>query len=541
MQVVRTVSSSSAEAYKKPGFKLPPALLDKAVTRLCFVSVISAVSTAAFLVTFELLQPEVASVQRHPLFRLTQLALILVSVAFVVIQRTGVFSKQTILHFGAVFQVLVAFGIAICETGVLTGPRDPVIGVSAAALWLLLCGIIIPATPLMNLFAGTLSALAWPAAYFITQGVFDYEFIGWNRIAVWVMPLALCAFWTNFLNRRIYAMELKSQRAEELGSYTLEKRIGQGGMGEVWRARHRMLARDAAIKLIRPEVVAGQNMRSASLLRRRFEREAQATASLRSPHTVALYDFGVSKDGAFFYVMELLNGIDLQTLVEKYGPMKPGRVKRILIQICDSLEEAHNMGLVHRDIKPRNVIVGNVGGKHDFAKVLDFGLVKCFGKECDATMTLDGVATGTPAYMAPEIAMGRRDIDGRSDIYSLGCVAYFLLTGELVFSESSPTATALAHVQKNPVPPSQRTELPIPSSLERIILRCLEKDPEKRPASAAELAFLLEAAADIPSFDRHAAEEWWAINLPGQSTAPILHVPDVEAEELPELVERPTA
>ena len=517
MHVIRNESSLGAKALKKPGFGLPEAFLDKAVGRLGVVALISAISWPASLATFALLQPETLQALQRPLIRLTHLGIILISVALVALQRSGWFSKQTILHFGSFYQVLIAFGIALCEGALLKGPDYVIVGVSSVTLWILLCGILIPNTPLSNMFAGVFTALAWPAAYFVIRSVLGYEFIGWNLLMVWLMPLVLCAFWTNFLNRHIYAMRVQTQRAEELGSYTLDTLIGQGGMGEVWRARHKMLARDAAVKLIRPEVLAGQNMRNASVIRKRFEREAEATASLRSPHTVALYDFGVAQDGAFYYVMELLEGIDLQALVERYGPLPAGRVKNIMIQVCESLDEAHSLGMVHRDIKPRNIMIGKVGRQYDFAKVLDFGLVKGFAKGNETLLSVEGAATGTPAYIAPEVAMATPNIDGRADLYSLACVAYYLLTGELVFNEHGTTAVVVAHVQKTPLPPSQRTELLIPAGLERIVLQCLEKDPDKRPRSARELARLLEALRDVPPFDRLAAAKWWDINLPGQN------------------------
>jgi serine/threonine-protein kinase len=255
-------------------------------------------------------------------------------------------------------------------------------------------------------------------------------------------------------------------------------------------------------------------MRGEAVIRKRFEREARATAALRNPHTVALYDFGVTQDNMFYYVMELLEGIDLQSMVEKHGPLHPGRVRNILIQVCESLEEAHRLGMVHRDIKPRNIFVSKLGWQHDFAKVLDFGLVKTKLREDESLMTMDGAATGTPAYMAPEVALGGTKVDGRTDIYGLGCVAYFMLTGTLVFNENTPTATALAHVQKTPVPPSERTELPIPAGLEAVILQCLEKDPENRPRSAQDLARKLEALSDVPRFFRDMAATWWETNLP---------------------------
>ncbi len=532
MKVVRAPSTSSAELAKKPGLSLPPKLLDRAVTRLCFISIISAVSTVAYFVASGLLQQEAADVQKHPMMRLLALALVLLSFGFLALQRSGWFSKQVILHLGVVFQILVGYAIAFGESMMLKSGDYPVVGVTATALWLMLCGMLIPNTPLMNVIAGGMTVLAWPAAYWAAMHTFGYEFIGWNRVFMWMVPLVLSAFWTNVLNRNIYSMQLQSVKAEELGSYRLERMIGQGGMGEVWLASHRMLARNAAVKLIRPEILAGQTMRAESVIRKRFEREARATAALRNPHTVALYDFGVTDDHMFYYVMELLEGIDIQSLVEKYGPMHPGRVKNVLIQICESLEEAHRLGMVHRDIKPRNIFLCKLGWQHDFAKVLDFGLVKTALRKDESLMTMDGAATGTPAYMSPEVALGGAQIDGRTDIYSLGCVAYYMLTGQLVFQEATPTAIALAHVQKEPVPPSDRTELPIPAGLERVVLQCLSKDPVERPRSAQDLARRLEALTDVPMYCRDRAAAWWDANLPDPG-AGLEHTPEQSELESP--------
>ncbi len=513
-KIARTYPTNSGDITRNPGIGLPQELLDKAVERLCAVSLISAISAVAFYIAHGLLQPEMAQIQQHPLMRLLAVATVLLGLGFFGLQRAGWVSKQTVIYLGIAFQGLVAYAIAVSETARIDSPKDPVVGVSAVAVWLVLCGMLIPSTPLGNLLGSTLSVLGWIAGYWTSQIVFHHPFIGWNRMVMWMLPLIIGAIWTNVASRRMYSMAVQSHRAEELGSYRLERIIGQGGMGEVWLASHRVLARQAAVKLIRPEVLSGQSMQAEEVIRKRFEREARATATLRNPHTVALWDFGSTQDGVFYYVMELLEGADLQTLVERFGPMHPGRVRNVLIQVCESLEEAHRLGMVHRDIKPRNIFLCKLGWQHDFSKVLDFGLVKTLMQGDDTLMTAAGAATGTPAYMSPEVALGARDIDGRSDIYGLGCVAYFMLTGQLVFTEGNSTAMALAHVQKEPVAPSQRTELPIPAGLERIILQCLAKDPEDRPKTVRELARRLEALHDTPAFCRDMAASWWETNLP---------------------------
>jgi serine/threonine-protein kinase len=310
-------------------------------------------------------------------------------------------------------------------------------------------------------------------------------------------------------------------QARQLGSYRLVDRLGKGGMGEVWRAKHQMLVRPAAIKLIRPGALgtAQTDDSSDSHILRRFEREVQATASLQSPHTISVYDFGVTDEGSFYYVMELLDGLDTDTLVEKFGPLPEGRVVNLLKQVCDSLAEAHHHGLIHRDIKPANIFVCRWGLKHDFVKVLDFGLVKTAeeSKRDDAKLTAQGVATGTPAYMAPEVALARPDLDGRLDIYSLGCVAYWLVTGKQVFEADTPMALALKHVKDEPVPPSRRTEMEIGAEVEKMIMSCLEKEPSKRPQSAQDLLARLEACPVSDPWDSKRAGDWWEKHLPETS------------------------
>jgi len=300
-------------------------------------------------------------------------------------------------------------------------------------------------------------------------------------------------------------------KAREAGSYELTELIGRGGMGEVYKAKHRMFARAAAIKLIRPEVLAGQDDEAADLAVKRFRREAEAAANLRSPHTVEIYDFGISDDRTFYFVMELLDGMDLESLVRQHGPLPAARVIHIVTQVCDSLEEAHRAGLVHRDIKPANIHVGPLGLRNDFVKVLDFGLVKPFAatNSDQSLATVAGQITGTPAYMAPEMALGDV-VDGRADIYALGCVTYYLLTAELVFNADSSMQMMARHLKSTPRMPSQRAN-GIPRALDELVVACLAKDPKDRPQSAAELARRLEAI-DTPAWGDDDAARWWSAN-----------------------------
>ena len=315
------------------------------------------------------------------------------------------------------------------------------------------------------------------------------------------------------VSRVTYGLRQQVAEANELGQYVLEEKIGGGGMGEVWRARHRLLIRPAAIKLIRPQMSGDRE-----LLLRRFEREARATAALKSPHTVQLYDFGATDDGRLYYVMELLDGLDLDTLVRQYGPVPAERVVHILRQVCSSLQDAHVNGLVHRDIKPANVVVSRAGTTFDFAKVLDFGLVKLdttrISEDDAVKLSTEGITSGTPAFMAPEVVLGVGDTDHRVDLYALGCVAYWLLTGKLLFEGGSVVEVMVHHAHTPPPKPSTTSELPIPAPLEDLVMECLEKDPARRPASAEAVSTRLDAVSVEPAWTVERAERWWAMHRP---------------------------
>ncbi|HWA15865.1 MAG TPA: serine/threonine-protein kinase, partial [Gemmatimonadales bacterium] len=291
-------------------------------------------------------------------------------------------------------------------------------------------------------------------------------------------------------------------------SYNLEEKLGEGGMGQVWRARHRMLARPAAIKLMHGRSRHGEDIPATAV--QRFEREAQTIASLRSPHTVDLFDFGVDERGVFYYVMELLEGLDTDKLVRRYGPLPAPRVIHLLRQICHSLSEAEARGLVHRDIKPANIFLCRYGEEFDFVKVLDFGIVKAIDRTAgpQGFETAENVVPGTPAFMAPEQVLGSV-IDHRTDIYATGCVAYWLLTGQQVFEAPTSLGLLAAHTQRQPTPPSSRSELPIPTALDALVLACLAKDPAARPQSARELARRLAEIDGSDGWNQEKAKEWW--------------------------------
>jgi serine/threonine-protein kinase len=342
-----------------------------------------------------------------------------------------------------------------------------------------------------------------------------------------VLPYVMVTLMAYAGSRAVHRLAAEVGRARELGSYRLVERLGVGGMGEVWRAKHRLLARPAAIKVISPDKMGDIGSERRETILARFEREAQATAAMRCPHTVELYDFGRTDDGAFYYVMELLDGLDGQTLVDTHGPLPAERVAYLLRQVCHSLGEAHDQALIHRDIKPANVFVCRYGREVDWVKVLDFGLVKGSpDPERDVRLTGDGYVGGTPGFMAPEQVLGDHSVDGRTDLYAVGCLAYWLLTGRDVFEGPNPMAVMMQHVQATPEPPSRRAELPLPPELDAVVLACLEKDPDRRPATADDLSARLAAVPLANAWTPERARLWWSRHSPAPRRASGVAVPE---------------
>lgn len=297
-----------------------------------------------------------------------------------------------------------------------------------------------------------------------------------------------------------------------VGAYSLIEPLGSGGMGEVWLARHQLLARPAAIKLVREAALGPAD--EASSLRQRFAREAQATAQLESPHTVRLFDFGVTDTGNFYYVMERLRGLDLQRIVERHGAMSPDRAVFLLKQACLSLAEAHALGLVHRDIKPANLFACRLGRDYDFLKVLDFGVVAGTGHYAREPITAAGMVLGTPAYLAPELVGGHGAFDARADIYAIGCVAYWLLTGRPPFGGDDALSILRQQSDTSPSPPSILSAETVPPAFDALILECLSKDPSLRPQSADVLWERLDRVAVASGWDQRRARAWWAQHEP---------------------------
>ncbi len=301
------------------------------------------------------------------------------------------------------------------------------------------------------------------------------------------------------------------REGRRVGGYTLERLLGAGAMGEVWLGRHALLARPSAVKLIREDVLRDESSARA-MLEERFQREAQATAQLRSPHTVELYDFGVTEEGGFYYVMEYLNGVDLDTLVKKFGRVEPSRAVYLLCQACMSLGEAHSSGLVHRDIKPANLFACQLGPHYDFVKLLDFGIVRATA-DVDNTDLSSGKIKGTPTSVSPEVVQGE-PATYASDIYGLGCVAYWLLAGQHLFEAPGVMAMLIKHLSELPTPLSEhRSDLP--AELNELVMGCLEKNPADRPGSAFELGERLASIRfDEHLWDQRRAAAWWHANLP---------------------------
>lgn len=296
-----------------------------------------------------------------------------------------------------------------------------------------------------------------------------------------------------------------------VGSYSLIERLGSGGMGEVWLARHQLLARPAAVKIVREAALGGGE--DGHVRRQRFAREAQATSELHSPHTVQLYDFGITDGGGFYYVMERLRGMDLQRLVDRHGPLAPERVVFLMKQACLSLSEAHALGLVHRDIKPANLFVCRLGPEYDFVKVVDFGVVSRHLRTTMSHITTAGTVLGTPAYLPPELATATA-FDGRADIYALGCVAFWLLTGRPPFEAEDTVSILMHHAQTPASAPSTVSEETIPKELDAIVLECLAKQPGRRPASADVLWERLDQVPLAEEWNQRRARTWWELHEP---------------------------
>jgi len=499
--------------------RLPDDLQSEQVERVALLFAVGGGLWAIGLALDGLIVPVAFNVARPQAAVVIELFALLVSALMVVYVRHSRCSPQRKNDVGLGYMIFSAFAIAMINTWSPEAMQQSLGHLSWITIIILVSSMILVATPMKVLAASLVAASMDPLAVWIAH---LRGFPVPSVLATFIMciPNYSCAVVAVLPSRVLRRLGHRLREAREMGSYRLVELLGHGGMGEVWRAEHRLLARGAAIKLVRPEVLGASNEAEVKLALRRFEREAQATAALSSPHTIGLFDFGTTSEGAFYYVMELLAGRDLESFVKEFGPLPAERVVFLLRQVCHSLADAHARGFVHRDIKPANIYVCRMGLEYDFIKVLDFGLVKFRdGGVAQTLVSGDHPTTGTPAYMAPEIILGA-DVDRRADVYALGCVAYFLLTGHLVFEADTSIKMLVQHVQAQPMAPSTRTELPIPRELDELVLSCLEKDPDKRPQDAANLYRLACGCKSCDHWTSESAQAWWEQHLP-ELTGPL--------------------
>jgi hypothetical protein len=409
----------------------------------------------------------------------------------------------------AVSVVLVVFSM-----GVITPDYPPALMVS---LLLFIPAAVIPwrvsYQAVLGIIAAATPALAQMLSYGLLPEAESYwaarggSAAFWNQVTVMTVGLIILAATSVLVTHTLYGLHRKARQAKRLGNYLIERELGKGGMGEVFIARHARMVRPSAVKVLRATGAFDADALA------RFEREVQVSSSLTHPNTITIYDYGRAERGTFYYAMEYLEGLDLKRLVERFGPLRPARTVYLLAQVCGSLAEAHAMGIVHRDLKPANIFVTQRGRLVDFVKVLDFGLARQVRTRGDDGLTKTGLILGTPEYMAPEAVQNSDQIDTRADIYGLGAVAYFLLTGRPPFQSDSAVQLLIDHLKTPPRPPSELTELTIPPDLEEIILRCLAKRPEDRFQTAEEL----ERALGVVPFDepwtRETARAWWQLHL----------------------------
>jgi eukaryotic-like serine/threonine-protein kinase len=503
--------------------RLPDDLLFEQIERLAVFSAVIAGLWGFGVMMSTLAVPLVLGLARKPAEIAIEVVGLVVSAAMYLFVRRAHDTNTCDIKAtaGLMFLIANAVGVAFLNTLAIAGrvPEGP--HVSWTAVLILIFSMIAPTTPRRMLAASLVAASMDPLVTWIAY-FRGYPALPPLTALLHYLPNYISAVVAMVPSRLFHRLGRRLREAQEMGSYQLVELLGRGGMGEVWRAQHRLLARSAAIKLVRPELLGAGSDSEARMILRRFEREARATAQLTSPHTIQVFDFGQTHDATFYYVMELLSGRDLESLVKEFGPLPANRVIYLLRQVCHSLADAHARGLVHRDVKPANIYLCRMGLEYDFVKVLDFGLVKYRDPASvqQSFMTLDHQTTGTPAYMAPEVILGEGDVDRRADVYALGCVAYYLLTGQLVFEADTPMKMLMHHVQSIPLPPSKRTELPVPPELDAIVLACLQKDPNQRPQNAEELLRIVNSCRTCEGWTQTAAKSWWEMHL-AELTGPL--------------------
>lgn len=516
--------------------RLPEAMLSEQVHRLAVAAAVGAGLWTFGLVMDGLVRPATVAVGISRMGLGIEIASIALSALMLLYARYAPGTAQRKSDVGLVYVVLNALGVALLNNWARTPSLEFTGQLSWNTVVILVGAMIVPTSPAKMLTTALVAASMDPLAVWAAhlRGVPVPSVV--NTLVIF-MPNYACAAVAIVPSRVVQRIGRRLRHVQDMGSYHLVELLGRGGMGEVWRAEHRLLARSAAVKLVRPELLGASTNEERRDMLQRFRREAQTTATLNSPHTIRLYDFGVTEEQTFYYVMELLAGRDLESLVREFGPVSPDRAMFLLRQAAHSLAEAHARGLVHRDITPSNIYVCRLGLDYDFVKVLDFGLVSRQDHRGIAHSLLTGAhpTTGTPAFMAPEVIL-ENAVDARADIYALGCVAYYLLTGELVFEADSPMKMFVQHLQTTPVPPSQRSELAIPAEIDALVLACLEKDPNRRPQTIDEVLRLIDAYRPRQAWTNQAAKAWWNLHLvdladvaPAPATQPILEREEREA------------
>ena len=461
------------------------------------------------------------SVHVHP-SKIINLALTLGAFGFVLFLRRVAPSEGALRALDGGFAFTIAIAIGVGSATAPAGYHFEVIALLVMIFLLVLRAALVPSRPSFTAMVSIGCSLPiLIGAYVQLQGTpMPNEFM---TPGVIVMALsAWCAVATaatTVVSRVIYGLVTQVRDAQHLGRYTLGAKIGEGGMGEVYRAEHAMLRRPTAIKLLLPAKV------SASALER-FEREVQLTSRLSHPNTIAIYDYGRTPDGIFYYAMEYLDGLSLESLLASDGVQPSGRVVHILLQAAGALAEAHGIGLIHRDIKPANIMLCERGGMPDVVKVLDFGLVKNLDAgEGDVALTNTNALTGTPLYLAPESIIRPDKIDARIDIYALGAVGYFLITGTPPFTGHNVVEIAGHHLHTTPLSPSARLGRAVPPKLDALLVACLAKDPEARPRDAhALLVALLECETESP-WSGGDARAWWSKWHEAHSNIPVARHP----------------
>jgi serine/threonine-protein kinase len=408
------------------------------------------------------------------------------------------------------------------------------VGKAAALRWFLLIvlyGTFIPNT--WQRCAAIVGSLAlFPVILMIVGSLLDRTTAAYvlSALPETVILMAMAVAIAVFGSHKFRELQKKAHEAERLGQYRLKRVLGFGGMGTVYLAEHVILLPPGEIKMVRPDQVGCLHNLC------RFEREVQATATLTHWNTIEVFDYGHAEDGTFYYVMEYLPGMNLEDLVERHGPLPPERAVHLLRQVCHALREAHGIDLIHRDIKPSNIIACERGKVYDVAKLLDFGLVKSSDTTRDSVrLTREGAFAGSPAYMSPEQAAGHQNLDARSDIYNVGAVAYFLITGKLPFDRQSTLQMLHAHAYEPLVPSHEFNEV-VPADLQSVILRCLEKDPDRRYQDAGTLEKALAACEIASHWTPERAEEWWREHGDGIASPPL---PEPREEEQPTIAVGP--